>query len=125
MGRPAGVPHPRTDEDAAFVKKLRVPVHELDYARFTGAANRAGLTFAEFARRALHEATLVLDTFYYVRLPNGDTHPSRSEKGYEFFDNARRFAARCSGQVIRAAIDHQDGTAQGPRPDREGLGARP
>lgn len=101
-------------ERAGFEKEISVRLHLDEHTRYTSAAHRAGLTFAEFARRALDEYTLAMDRFFYVRMPNGQIHPPLHEVGYEFIENAKRFAARVNGSVIRATVEASP--AENPRP---------
>lgn len=82
-----------------------IGIYQTDLDRYVSAAARRGWSLSEFIRHALDEATKTTEQFFYVRFPNGATHPTLNEPGYEFFDNARRFAARSGGTVIRAAID--------------------
>lgn len=98
-----GLPKTRLDDEERFTKHLNIKVHPDDYEKTVQAAHRAGLTISEFGRRALRDAALALDRFWYVRLPNGEHHPSLSEVGYEFVENAQRFANRVNGKVIRAS----------------------
>lgn len=87
-----------------FEADIHVPVHPDEKATIVAAADRSSLTLAEFARRALRDAALATERFFYVRLPNGSYHPPLHEMGYEFFENAKRFANRTNGQVIRASL---------------------
>lgn len=92
--------------EAAFDANLpKVRLYQTDLDRYQAAARRRGWTTCEFIRHALDEATKSTEQFFYVRLPNGDTHPPLCDVGYEFFDNARRFAARVNGTVIRETLD--------------------
>lgn len=102
MGRPRGSRNVQPKYDA-YVPA--VSLFQADLDRYKAAALRQGRSFAEFLRVALDEATKSTEQFFYVRLPNGDTHPPRSEPGYEFFDNARRYAARVNGSVITDTHD--------------------
>jgi hypothetical protein len=121
VGRRLGSPNAITVDEVGLTKVLRIPVNDEDHQRYFGAAGRAGLTLAEFARRALHEATLTLERYFYVRLPDGTTHPATTEKGYEFIENAKRFANRVNGTVIRASFAPAGTPARNARLDREGL----
>jgi hypothetical protein len=103
--------------------EIHVPVHPDDKAKIVAAADRSSLTLAEFSRRALLDAALATERFFYIRLLDGSYHPPLHEKGYEFFENAKRFANRTDGQVVRAAFTPSLApSVQGvPDPDREGL----
>lgn len=98
MGRGRNVA-PTFDTDLPHVR-----LFALDLQRAQEAAARQGRSFSEFVRHALAEAVRVSETFYYVRLSDGTYHPSLREVGYEFFENARRFAARSGGEVVRECI---------------------
>lgn len=86
-------------------KLQQVRLFQTDLDRYQAAADRKGLCLTEFIRHALDEAAKSVETFFYVKLPNGNFHPPLSEPGYEYFTNARRFAARSNGTVIRAVLD--------------------
>lgn len=101
---------------AGYTHEIKCQVPAELYGRVSRAAKARGMTLTAFCRRALHDSTLDPNpaAYFYVRYPNGDTYPRLSEAGYEFVENAQRYAARIPGaKVIRAPYGAPHGD---PRP---------
>lgn len=118
MGRRKGSVNLIKREGTGYDKELHIYVTAEQFDRVANAAVRQGMTLSEFCRRAIHDSTLSVESeaFFYVRMPNGDINPPLGEKGYEFVENAKRFANRVDGSVFRAP--------QSPAPTPDAAGER-